>query len=221
MIERFIGLRGNRLGEWYHELEHGGPALRDLRQLAEGEQLYYLRVEVLEPTGWVTRGTIHSGTSLADEDRVIPLDLRHVNSDTVWIRLRPPRGFWKFDRIALMGDQIAPPRVTALDPVRAVDDNDVDPSELLKERDERYYVQGRAMEALRLWFDVPPRPPSTERSLFLESSGYYLIRTDTTRAEQKAILAKLLETDSSAVRFALDECFAAIADARQAARGHR
>ena len=224
MIERFISLRGSSVPDWYAALEARGPVLEELRRIGEGQELYHLRVEVWEKNGWVTWGVIHSGSSLADEERVIPLDLRNAETEpgnAVRIRIRPPRGFWKFDGIRLAARELPVFRVTELDPVRGEDDGGAALLDLLRTEDENYYVQRKPMETLRLWFDVPPQPASTARSLFLKTAGYYLIFPDTGHAERTEVVRRLTETDSSAVRFALDEWFTQHGAALSTARHHR
>lgn len=205
MIEHLIGLRGNRVYEWYRNLQRKGPELKELFQFIEGQELYHLKVNVLEGATWTPRALIRSGSSVADEYRVIPIDLSHVQGDTLWIRLIPPRAFWKFDYAAISYECERIPHVTEWNPLRAEDEGGVDIRGVLKANDENYHVQEKPKETSKIWFSVPQQAPGTERSLFLKSSGYYIIHTDTTRAEQTALLQKLFSTDSSGVEYALDE----------------
>jgi hypothetical protein len=160
---------------------------------------------VLEETTWTPRGVIRSGSSLADEYRVIPLDLSHVQGDTLWIRLNPPRGFWKFDYAAVSYLCEPGPQFTELDPVRAENEEGADIRNVLKANDESYDIQEKPKETSKLWFGVPQQEPGTARSLFLKTSGYYIIHTDTTHGEYTALLQKLFSTDSAGVEYALDE----------------
>lgn len=205
MIEQLISLRGNRVYEWYQNLQRKGPELKELFQFIEGQELYHLKVNVLEGATWTPRAVIRSGSSLADEYRVIPLDLSNVQGDTLWIRLNPPRAFWKFDYAAISYEFERSPHVAELDPIRAEDEDGVDIRDVLKANDESYHVQEKPKETSKFWFSAPQQEPGTARSLFLKTSGYYIIHTDTTRAEQTVLLQKLFSTDSAGVEYALDE----------------
>lgn len=205
MIQHFISMRGNRVYDWYQDLQHKGPALTELFRFIEGQELYHLSVHVLEGGRWEKRAVIRSGSSLADEYRVIPLDLSGVEGDTVWIRINPPRGFWKFDYTAMSYECTRATHLQVLNPLRAEDEGGKDIRSALTEIDDQYHIQETSKETSKLWFSVPPQKSETERSLFLKTTGYYLIHTDTTYNEKTALLQKLFSADTAGVEYALDE----------------
>ena len=205
MIKHFISMRGNRVYDWYHSLQQKGPELKELFHFMEGQELYHLSVNVYEGTTWKRRAVIRSGSSLADEYRIIPLDLSNVQGDTLWIRMNPPRGFWKFDYAAISYQCEPDSQFTELAALRAENEDGIDLRGVLMANDESYDIQKRPNEASKLWFTVPQQEPGTERSLFLKTSGYYIIHTDTTHNENVPQLHKLFSSDSAGVEYALDE----------------
>ena len=148
---------------------------------------------------------IRSGSSLADEDRIIPLDLTNVKGDMLMVRLNPPRGFWKFDYVAVSYEFDRALGAVELAAKRAEDENGGDLRDVLKGNDERYYVQQKHNAMAKIWFDVPQQAQGSSRDLFLKASGYYIIHTDTTRPPQTNVLRQLTAADNAAVEYALDE----------------
>ncbi len=205
MIQHFVSMRGNRVYDWYQDLQHKRGVLTELFRFIEGQQLYHLSVNVLEGGTWQKRAVIRSGSSLADEYRIIPLDLSRVEGDTVWIRINPPRGFWKFDYTAMSYECRRDTHLTVLNPIRAEDEGGKDIRDALNAIDDQYHIQEMPKETSKLWFAVPPQRSETKRSLFLKTTGYYLIHTDTTYNEKTALLQKLFSTDTAGVEYALDE----------------
>ncbi len=137
--------------------------------------------------------------------RGVPLDLSRVQGDTLWIRLNLPRGFWKFDYAAISYQSEPDPQFTELDPTRAENEDGADIRSVLKANDESYHIQEKPKETSKLWFSVPQQEPGTARTLFLKTSGYYIIHTDTSHGEDTALLQKLFSTDNAGVEYALDE----------------
>ena len=46
MIKQFIGMRGNRVYDWYEGLARNGPEQKELFQLVDGQELYHLKMYV-------------------------------------------------------------------------------------------------------------------------------------------------------------------------------
>ena len=85
------------------------------------EEMFALKIEVEEPTGWQVRGMMPISGPFVSDERVVPLDVSHVVGDRVRVRVRPPSGFWAFNSFAMDYSSDALARVTKLAPVRARD----------------------------------------------------------------------------------------------------
>jgi hypothetical protein len=170
---RMLGLLGPQLPAWYEQID-GNPAARgELLGWMAREELFALKIEVEEPTGWQVRGMLPIAGPFVSDERVTPLDVSRVAGDKVRVRLRPPAGFWAFNSFAMSYGAEHPARVTKLEPVRARDAAGRDLLPALRAADGQYYEMQKQGEKAAVAFAAPPAAPGMERTLFLHSRGYY------------------------------------------------
>jgi hypothetical protein len=137
------------------------------------EELFALKIEVEEPTGWQVRGMMPISGPFVSDERVVPLDVSHVRGDQVRIRVRPPSGFWAFNSFAMDYTTDVAARVTKLEPMRARDTAGRDLLPELRAADGRYYEMHEVGEQATVAFKAVPATPGMERTMFLHSRGYY------------------------------------------------
>ena len=68
------------------------------------EELFALKIEVEEPSGWQVRGMMPISGPFVSDERVVPLDMSHVTGNQVQ-RVRMPgrrQGFWAFNSFYAM-----------------------------------------------------------------------------------------------------------------------
>ncbi|HEU4930172.1 MAG TPA: hypothetical protein VFU38_10125, partial [Candidatus Krumholzibacteria bacterium] len=139
MIREMLQLRGDGLDAWYRSIDTGGSAMQELTDFNVREELYFLKLYVLEDGQWVHRAWIPAGGPLHTESRIIPLDLSGVHGDDVKLRVYPPKGFWTFDYLAMEFDHHPAPAVTPVPLSRAVDSTRGDVTASLAARDDARY----------------------------------------------------------------------------------
>ncbi len=196
-----LGLLGPQLPGWYQQID-GDPAARgELLAWMAREELFALKVEVEEPTGWQVRGMLPISGPFVSDERVVPLDLSHVVGDTVRVRLRPPSGFWAFNSFAMDYSADVPARVTRLEPVRARDAAGRDLRPALCSADGQYYEMHEVGEKATVAFKAPPAARGMERTLFLHSRGYYHMHIPETGAPDVAMFQKILTEPGAGAAF--------------------
>ena len=94
MLEKFVEIRGRQIPDWYAALDGTPAAVAATYQWNLQAELWGLRFEVEEPSGWQTRGALLGAGPLVVKDRVVPLDVGAVTGDLLRIRIRPPKGYW-------------------------------------------------------------------------------------------------------------------------------
>lgn len=206
MMREMMQARGVRLAEWRRSIDAGGPAMEEMVRFNTREELYFLKLYLLEGDRWVQRGWIPGGGPMAAETRVIPLDLSGVTGDTVVMRVAPPRGYWAFDYLAMSYGELPASRVTDVPLDRAVvgdGGGDVTPS--LSEADGAYHEMKHVGDAMVLTFAAPQAPAQGTRTVFLDTRGYYHSHIDETQPEQSALIAEMLENDGAIVRHSLQK----------------
>jgi hypothetical protein len=204
MIRELLQLYGNTVDDWYEGIDRGGPELQQLNYMINREEHFRLKFLVDEGGEWVEYASIPGSGPLIIEDRLIPLDLHSIESDTVRIRVNPPKGYWTVDYIALTYDYYPPPEYTALTISSAIDHRGDNIKELLSQRDGEYYIMPSVGDWFNIDFDVPDQSEGTERTIFLKSTGYYDIHLDKTRPPQPELLQKIAGTPGYIIEYTLD-----------------
>jgi hypothetical protein len=196
-----LGLLGPQLPGWYQQID-GNPAARgELLQWMAREELFALKIEVEEPSGWQVRGMLPISGPFVSDERVTPLDLSHAIGDTVRVRLRPPSGFWAFNSFAMDYSADLPARVTKLEPMRARDAAGRDLLPALRAADGQYYEMHEQGEQAMVAFAAPAAASGMERTLFLHSRGYYHMHIPETGEPDVATFQKILTVPGAGAAF--------------------
>jgi len=202
MIKKIVALRGRDLGLFYLALNHSGSVRKQLTAWEEREELYRLKVYVEEPTGWEVRGVIPGTGTFNPMDRILPLDVSHVQGDQLRIRIHPTAGFWALNSFAVDYSPDAPTRVQKSSPMTAQDLQGRDVLADLVSADGRYLAMPNIGDTADLTFAAPPANPGTERTVFLHTRGYYKLHLAGTGAPDKATLKAIDKVPGGAARFA-------------------
>jgi hypothetical protein len=198
---RMLGLLGPQLPGWYQQID-GDPAARgELLAWMGREELFALKIEVEEPTGWQVRGMMPISGPFVSDERVVPLDVSHAAGDTVRVRMRPPAGFWAFNSFAMDYSADLPARVTKLEPVRARDAAGRDLVPALRLADGQYYEMHEQGEQATVAFKAPPAAAGMERTLFLHSRGYYHMHIPENGQPDVATFQKILTEPEAGAAF--------------------
>lgn len=202
MIKKMVGLRGRDLGMFYFALNHSESARKALTAWEEREELYRLKVYVEEPTGWEVRGILPGIGAFNSKDRILPLDVSHVQGDQLRIRIHPPAGFWALNYFAVDYAPDRPVSVEKLKPATAQDQNGKNVLPELAAVDGRYLAMPNMGDTADITFLVPPSRTGSDRTVFLHSRGYYKLHISGTGEPDKATLKAFEKVPGSAARFA-------------------
>lgn len=202
MIKEMLALRGRELSAWYASIDGDAAAGQALRAWNLQEELYALKVEVEEPTGWEVRGALIGGGPFIAEDRVLSLDLSRVRGDQVRIRIRPPAGFWALNSFAVDYSRDGELAVDKIAAIEARDTRGIDVLEALKARDDDYYTMPETGDRGYVVFPAPTPRPGTERTVFLHTRGYYRLHLAGEGEPDRATLRQIVEDPDGAARFA-------------------
>ncbi|PYQ03449.1 MAG: hypothetical protein DMF83_21170 [Acidobacteria bacterium] len=199
-----LALHGREVDAWYATLD-GNPGVRALLHAWNlREELYALKLELEEPTGWEVRGILPGGGPVLAEDRVIPLDVSRALGDRLRIRLRPPAGFWALNSFGMEYGVDAPVSVTRVAPVEARDSQDVNVLAELLAADDQYQMMAHVGEQVQLVFPAPAPRDGMERTVFLHSRGYYRLHLVEGGEPDRSTLQQIANTPDGPVRFAAD-----------------
>jgi hypothetical protein len=202
MIREMLALRGRELEAWYAAVDGHREQADAVLAWNLREELYVLKVEVEEPTGWQIRGLLPGGGPLIAEQRVVALDVSRVMGNRVRIRLRPPAGFWALNSFAADWSPDLPLEMRVVHPGEARDSNGNDHLPELLTSDDHYYAMPETGARGYLTFLVPPSISGTERTVLLHTRGYYRLHLPAEGEPQREALRELTETPGSAARLA-------------------
>ncbi len=204
MIREMLKLRGDKLDTWYADVDAGGLEKLKLGAFVLREELFILKVQVKEGNGWVHRGYIPGSGPFMTEGRLCALDLSHVTGDVVEIRLDPPVGYWIIDHVALSYTAPEDVAVQLVSPAEAVDQDGKDVASLLAEADGRYHDMPITGQYFTARYPVPPVCQDMDRSVFLQTTGWYELHLEKDQPEQTALIQELMNTPGRIVTYSLE-----------------
>jgi hypothetical protein len=142
----------------------------------------------LEKNGnWEFADYFNIAGPMALRDDILPIDLSGINSDTINVKLETGFLFWELDYAGIDFSKNEPVIISELTPNAAVDNYGTDVSDLLVSKDKKYMVLNEIGDEVLLSFNEP-RKNNNERTLFLNTRGYYkILRDQSGSADRKAL----------------------------------
>jgi hypothetical protein len=203
MIKKMVELRGRDVGKFYTAVNYSKSTRNKLTAWETREQLYYLKVEVQEPSGWVVRGLLPGTAPFISKDRILALDVSHAVGNQLHIRIQPPAGFWALNSFAVDYTPDKPVSVQTLKPATAQDQLGHNVLASLISADGRYLPMPNIGDTTDITFVAPPRNDGAERAVFLHSRGYYKLHIPATGAPaDKQTLDAFERVPGTAAQFA-------------------
>jgi hypothetical protein len=204
MIRAMLELRGRSVGAWYAAIDAHRAAADALLAWNLREELYLMKVQVEEPSGWQVRGILPGGGPFIAEDRVVPLDVSGVRGDQLRIRIRPPAGFWALNAFAIDYTDDVAVAIDTLAPIEARDAQGRDVLPDLRAADGRYYEMPTTADRAFVTFRAPPPRDGLRRTVILHSRGYYRLHLPEGTEPDSAALRQITEVPGAAARLAAD-----------------
>lgn len=205
MIKSMLELRGNKVDDWYENIDNKGTEYLKLYQFMEREELYTLKINVFKDDNWIEKGYINGGGPFLFEDRVIELNIENIPGDTLTIGLNPPLGFWKIDRVGVIYSEFPKPEINELSVSYAEDQDGNDLVKSLSSSDGNYYDMPELDNCANIYFDALPQKKDTKRTLYLKTNGYYDIHLKKDKPEQTELIEKIMNTPGLIVKYAMAE----------------
>jgi hypothetical protein len=207
IIKRHLDLYGKQSPAVLEEIKNQGPAFTKIKNLFCNEEFLSLQLRVNTTAGWETRGSITGGSPLVPGTRVYPVDLEGVPGDTLEIKLTPPAASWMIDYIAVDYSPDLPVKVTGLPVVKTTgyEGNGKNAKKLLAEKDNHYLKLSPLGTSIHLIFNSPPLEPGKERTIILETSGYYDIHLEPGSEPQYDILMRIYSEPWFFLQYELNE----------------
>lgn len=205
LMSQFIEAHGRETNAWYAALDNHPAMARAFGERVARES--FLRASVQTAAGWKSQGVLWEAGPEIVKRQVLNLDLRDVGSDTVRVRLDAPRAFWLIDRVQMEfagpGPRPKPLAVTELSPVRATTSRGRNVLDVLSRADGRELTLETGDRA-DLVFGVPDSPRDHERTILLETHGWYHIHTSDRGEPDRALLWRI-ETEPGGIAAAAAE----------------
>lgn len=205
MIKESLRLRGRDLTSWYEEMDHNPDAAPALHRLLLKEELWALKFDVEEPTGWETRGALIGTGPLIVKDRVVPLDLSRVIGDELRIRIRPPKGYWALNSFAVDFSPDEPVVITDVPLLEARDEKGRDRRPALLVADDVYdEMPVGADDRVFLSFPAPEPKQGLERTVVLHARGWYRLNLAAEGEPDREAIRRFETEPGFGVRFAAE-----------------
>lgn len=205
MIKRMAQLRGGGASLWLASLGNHPLEIASLAAWYQRDELYNLKIDVEEESGWTTRGTLIGGGPFISEDRVVPLDIRNVRGGRLRIRLRPPLGFWALNSFGVSYEAVSSPALQVVKIATARSSSGAEALAALAATDTQYYSMPDMNERAELRFPAPPPKPGMERTVFLHTRGWYELHLPSQGPADVTALNEIYAVPDAAARFAARE----------------
>jgi hypothetical protein len=205
MIKKMVELRGRDVGAWYTLMDESQTARDALFAWEVREELFALKIYVEEPTGWEVRGILPGIGPFISKDRIVPLDVSHVQGDQLRIRIHPPAGFWALNSFGVDYTPDLPVNVEKIEPSTAQDLQGKDVLAELVANDDRYLAMPNIGDTADLTFHVPTRHAGTDRTVFLHSRGYYKLHVAANGDPDTKTLEEIENVPGAATRYAAQQ----------------
>ena len=205
MIKKMVELRGRDVGLWYASMDQSQAARDALFAWEVREQLFALKIDVEEPTGWEVRGILPGTGPFISKDRIVLLDVSHVQGNQLRIRIQPPAGFWALNSFAVDYTSDRPVSVEKIEPATAKDLQGRNVLPELAANDDRYLAMPNIGDTADLTFRVPPQHAGTDRTVILHTRGYYRLHIAATGEPDTKTLQEIENVPGAAARFAANQ----------------
>jgi hypothetical protein len=205
MVKTSLELRGNKIDNWYFELNKRDTELKKLHNYILEEELYYLKVNLLENGKYNVKTVIPGGGPKVDEDKVFNLPLENVQDNYVEFVLNPPPGYWKFEQIGLIYDYktVGSDDIKVLDASYGQDRNGFDLLSGLNKIDKIYYDMPDVGNSFDLNFNVPENYNKETCELFLKTNGWYEINIDKSKPEQTELINDIFNNPGNIINYSM------------------
>jgi hypothetical protein len=204
-LKQYLDLYGDKVNEWYDEINSLGPAYFKMVNMHVRAELYSLQVRVETDDGWKSKGLIIGGGPFVSEDKVYSFDISDVPGDVLKVKLTPPAAFWMINYLAVDYSEDLPVQVTEIEAIEAIDHKGQDVRGILKSNDNNYLSMPNIGDRADLVFESPPHSNGMERTVILKASGYYDIHLEGKGDPQLQLIDKLHSEPGYAVQYAFKE----------------
>ena len=198
----FLELYGKSLPGFYAEVNRFGPAYHRLSAWFFKEELYLLKVLVETRDGWKAKGLLYGGGPFIAKEKAYAVDVSDVAGDVLRLKLRPPKGFWLINSLAVDYSEDAPVKTWELSAQPQELPSGGGPDTDLAADDNRYLVLQQKGDHAELAFAVPARAEGAGRTVFIKARGYYDIHLDTSGEPRWDLIARIYDEPGFCVRFA-------------------
>lgn len=205
MIKVFLDMKGDKVSEWYGSLFSSDKEMQKLLQYLVSEELFMMKVNLLEGDNYNTKTFIPGGGPLVYEDRVIRLPLEKVTGDHVEFILNPPAGFWNIDQIGIIYDydMTGKDKIKEFDAVYAADQDGRNVLAKISNIDKDYYAMPDLGNYSNIEFGMPEGFDKSVNEIFLKTTGYYEIYTDKSKSEQTALIEDIMNTPGKIIEYSM------------------
>lgn len=204
MIRELLELYGDRIDDWYSEVNSGGSEMVNLLKFNEREEHLFMKLYLKENDDWVPKGFLSGGGPMIYEDRIVWINVSNVKGDTIEFKINPPKTFWSIDFIGLVGSsrQVAPQEAKLANARGLYSSGD---DEKFRMADGIYYKMPETGDSLELEFSAPKPSGDLTRSSFLRIAGYYDIKLPKNKPAQSDLIREIINKNGRLVDFSFDK----------------
>ena len=207
IAKNFLELHGNKLTDWYNEVNNFGPAFHRIMNWYYDEELYLLQIRIHTNQEWKSKGVIFGSGPFISEDKIYTVDISDVTGDTLKIKLTPAANFWRIDQLSVDYTEDEEIILNEIEANQGFDDKGQDVCGLLAKLDNAYFIMSEKGCRAELIYNTPPKIADMTRTIFAKTSGYYQIHLQPEGEPQYDILERINTEPGFTIRYGLKVYF--------------
>lgn len=173
-LDYIFGKFNEQFGTYYQKFQKDQQSVSKEKSLKWiNEQNIPLSVYLKTINGWELIDRINTVGPMASRDIVIPIDIEHIKTDKLEIKLESGFKFWEVDYVGIDFSKNIPIKLHNIAPSEAFDQDNKDVTTLLSKADQKYFVQPNIGDEVIVTFKINMPSTKLKASYFLKNKGYY------------------------------------------------
>ncbi len=187
--KEMLGLHGTELENWYKALNESKKLRQELARLMVREGM--LQVKIWDGSTWQNQGYVWEVGPAVDKDLAIKLDIQSVEGEILKIQMECPPGIWIINSAGIDYSYSNKYTQTIIKPNQGLNQEGKDILSLIEHSDEEYLTMMDPEDFIDLSYSVPPTKDGYERTVILQSRGYYKIHVDDSGEPQTELIERM------------------------------
>lgn len=201
LLGKFLELHGHQIDQWYETINTSREARNQFYGAVRRETM--LQLDIWNGSKWTAHEYIPDVGIAVNKEIAIPLKLDNISGEKVKIKLESTVGIWTVNFTAIDFSGYQPYTPIEIRPREAIDYSGEDITELLLQKDNKYYHMPTNDDRAEIIFNAMPIPEGKTRSILLKTNGYYKIKVSGKGEPREKLISNMLNEKGAFGKYSL------------------